>query len=81
MTRSIPGCLDLNALAALSRPELLHKPSDPATLARECRHLADLGLTARDIAQALGLNVAEVRGLLADQSRETQTNPHKGNTP
>lgn len=59
MKDSIPG-LDHHALARL------HRPTDPDLLARECRHLVDLGLTPRDIAQALGLNVAEVHGLLTE---------------
>lgn len=60
--KSIGGRLDHRALA------LLHRPTDPAVLAREVRQLAVLGLTARDIAQALGLAVAEVHGLLTEDA-------------
>ncbi|MCE7902127.1 MAG: hypothetical protein DYH20_05555 [Gammaproteobacteria bacterium PRO9] len=64
MTKSIGGRLDLATLAALSRPETMHRPHDAATLAREARELVALGLTPRDVAQALGLAEAEVQGLL-----------------
>jgi len=56
--------MDLAALAALSRPETMHRPTDHDLLAREARALADLGLQVRDIAQALGLAEAEVQELL-----------------
>lgn len=55
-----------------ARPEVahlvaanLHRPTDPATLAREARRLADQRLTENDIGQALQLDPGTVRRLLA----------------
>lgn len=62
----------------------LHRPTDPATLAREARSLADLGLQIRDIGQALGLAPAQVAGLLrhpvAPGRIEPSTNPQQETT-
>ncbi|MEZ5564923.1 MAG: hypothetical protein R3F24_05135 [Gammaproteobacteria bacterium] len=45
--------------------EDLHRPDDPAVLAREAQRLAAAGLTAYDIAQAFRLSAGAVRMLLA----------------
>lgn len=64
MNARIGGRVDLHALGLLSRPELEHRPADPAVLAREARALASQGLTAKDVAQALRLAPAAVAELL-----------------
>jgi transposase-like protein len=38
----------------------LFRPSDPAALAREAVKLARLGLSVRDVAQAIGCEAAQV---------------------
>lgn len=54
----IGGTLDYAALATL------HRPSDPAMLAREARHLLALGLTYADVAACIGISKAAVKQLL-----------------
>lgn len=43
---------------------VLHRPVDPRELAREAQALADRGLTARDVAAALGLSPPAAQALL-----------------
>jgi hypothetical protein len=54
----IPGAVDWRTLAER------HRPSDPSALAKEVKRLARDGLTARDVAEVLGLNVAVVAAIL-----------------
>lgn len=46
-----------------------HRPADPERLSAEIRHLAEQGLTPRDIAGHMRLDVAAVRQLLEKPSR------------
>ena len=65
MTRqSIGGRLDTHALA-----RLMHRPDDPAVLAREAASLVAIGLTYDDVAACLGLTKGAVMQLLATDSR------------
>lgn len=48
----------------------LHRPRDPDLLAKACRDLAATGLSVRDIAQALRLDVGQVEGFLAAGGEE-----------
>ena len=58
MTRTtVGGALDWRRLAD---DRDLHRPTDPALIAREVRRLAAGGLTARDIATSLRLPLADV---------------------
>ena len=54
----IGGALDYTRLANL------HRPTDPAALAREVRRLANTGLTPRDVAVMLGLAPSVVADML-----------------
>ncbi len=63
MTTRIAGRLDHRAMA------LLHRPTDAALLAREVHRLAALGLTNRDIAEAMRLAPEQVAGLLNTETR------------
>jgi hypothetical protein len=62
--RSVGGTLDWRDLATAGDPRTAHRPQDRATLAAEARRLAANGLTAVDIAQALGLSQHGVEQLL-----------------
>ena len=68
----IGGVLDTAALARLTQPEQLHRPSDPDILRREAEHLLGLGLSIPDVAQALGLLPGALAQLL-NPSTERQT--------
>lgn len=57
----IGGQLDYAALANM------YRPSDPAMLAREARHLVALGLTHADVAACLGMSKAAVTQLLTSR--------------
>ncbi|MEZ5566500.1 MAG: hypothetical protein R3F24_13805 [Gammaproteobacteria bacterium] len=61
MRNRIGGLMDHDAMARL------HRPDDPDLLAREARSLADRGLTARDVAAALGLDAVQVTKFLQRQ--------------
>lgn len=61
MRNRIGGLMDHHAMACL------HRPDDPEVLAREARPLADRGLTARDVAAALGLDAVQVTKFLQRQ--------------
>jgi hypothetical protein len=60
----IGGRLDLSALALLTQPEQLHRPSDADTLRREAERLLALGLSIPDAAQAIGLQPRALAALL-----------------
>jgi DNA-binding transcriptional regulator LsrR (DeoR family) len=62
MRRTIGGTLNLKALAQL------HRPTDRDTLRLAARELRSRGLTAADIAQALGLAEPVVRELIDEAS-------------
>jgi len=76
VTRSIPGHLDLHALAALSGAAAydaraqLHRPTDPAQLAAEVRRLAATGLKPTDIASALRTGIGQVHDALGRPDAE-----------
>jgi hypothetical protein len=62
---SIPGYLDLHALAMLAGSShdaraQEHRPTEPAALAAEIRRLRRTGLTPRDIAVALRIGLGQV---------------------
>ncbi len=67
MSRTIGGTLTLDALAQLAGRDA-HRPTDAPTIRAAAVEMARSGLTARDIAQALGLTEAAVRQLLAWES-------------
>ena len=62
---AIPGKLDWRDLAAAD-PET-HKPQDRRGYAVACQDMARLGLTPRDISEAVGRTPAAVRELLAER--------------
>jgi len=65
MNRTIPGKLDMHALATLrGDPATLHKPTDPASLTAEARRLICAGLSIFDVSHVLGLTPAAVSQLL-----------------
>lgn len=57
----------LDALAALSGRDR-HRPQDHATLRAAAVEMARSGLTARDIAESLGLTERAVRDLLGERA-------------
>ena len=61
MKHRIGGLLNHHAMA------LLHRPADPALLAREAHRLAACGHSVRDIAQALRLAPEQVAALLVTE--------------
>lgn len=66
------GVLDMGAYAMLAQQ---HRPSDPAQLAVEIRRLHHSGLSRRDIATALRLNLEFVVNALADSTMPTRRAP------
>jgi hypothetical protein len=64
--RSIGGPLGLAQYAALAS---MHRPTDPESIDREVRRLHGTGLSRRDIAAALRLDLDQVVNALAEVSR------------
>lgn len=71
---SIPGRLDMAALAALSSNlpydarANQHRPTDPRAIDAEMRRLKAAGLTARDISTALRIDLAHVSNVVEHPS-------------
>ena len=71
MNRTIPGKLDMHALATLrGDPATRHKPTHADGLRHAAHALAGQGLSVRDIAAALRVPPAFVTGLLAEPLTE-----------
>lgn len=66
---SIGGVLDLAALDLLTArpdPAQAHRPTDPEAIAAEVRRLVLSGLTRRDVAAMLRVDLAYVLSVTAD---------------
>jgi hypothetical protein len=77
-SRSIGGSVDWRDLAATAGdPRTAHRPTDRDALAAEARRLAANGLTASDIAAAIGLTRAAVVEILRTDNDATSTEEHR----
>jgi hypothetical protein len=79
VSRTIPGQrVDWRDLAATAGdPRTAHRPTDRDALAAEARRLAANGLTASDIAAAIGLTRAAVVEILRTEGETTTTEAHR----
>lgn len=64
--KSVPGALDLDALAALSGRDR-HRPTDPAAIAQEIRRLHRRGHSASYIAATLHVTAETIARALTEQ--------------
>jgi SOS response regulatory protein OraA/RecX len=72
---TIPGRLDAAALEALADDRARYRPSTPGGRRRAVLELHRQGLTARDIAQALRLSLAEVLEVLRAEAERRAIPP------
>ena len=80
MSRHHIGTLDMQAMAALTQAEQLHRPTDAETLRREAENLIALGLSIPDAAEAIGLTPPALADLL-DPLLKTDAPPIESGTP